>query len=243
MHKKISIVLAIHNEYENLPNVIKSIDTSKQHIDKNYSFEIIAINDGSTDNSSYMLHCLRKEYPDLNILTHNTKKGMTKVVTSAMGIASGDIIMFFPADMESHPDEDIPKLLTVLEDGFDVAAGMRVGRSDGKCITSMIGNYIVARVFKLKLHDINWIKAMTREAAKTMVLKHAWVRYMLLFPHFKGMRIKEVETKWYHRTYGRSKFGPMRLFEALKDLLLLFIFYHKTIKPQKNKTTLKRIIV
>ena len=225
--KKISIVLAVHNESENIPQVMNSIKRAVQIIRDRYIVEIIAVNDGSTDRSLYMLDRERRDNPFLTVIDHPFKKGMTAVVTSAMERASGEILIFSPADMESHPDEDIPKLLGVLEKGYDVAAGMRVGRKDGKSTSSMIGNKIISTCFKLRLHDINWIKAMTREAADTMVLKHGWVRYMLLFPHFHGMKISEVETNWYQRTYGKSKFGTMRLIESLKDLLILTFCYLK----------------
>ncbi|CAN2044482.1 hypothetical protein GMMP1_130026 [Candidatus Magnetomoraceae bacterium gMMP-1] len=222
--KCVSIILAIHNEDYNIPIVLKSLEKVKK--DLQYDMEVIAVNDGSTDNSLYQINKALKKYDFLKIINHPYKMGLTTVVESAIRIASGDIIMFFPCDMESHPNEDIPKLLKPIEEGYDVAAGMRIGRADGKLITSRMGNFLISKIFGLNLHDINWVKAMTREAVDTMVLKYYWVRYMLLFPHFHGMKIAEVETNWYPRTYGHSKYGPLRLIGALKDLVILGYCYY-----------------
>lgn len=223
--KKISIVLAIHNEEGNIQAVIQSIQKAQKKIV--HDMEVIAVNDGSTDKSLHQLAKASEKCGFIKIVDHPKKMGLTQVVVSALKQASGDIIMFFPSDMESHPDEDIPKLLNLIEKGYDVVAGRRINRKDGKIFTSLLGNLLICKLFGLKIHDINWIKAMTKQAADTMVLKYSWVRYMLLFPHFNGMKITEVETNWYPRKHGRSKYGVLRIVEALKDLLILGYFYSR----------------
>jgi len=223
--KKVSIILAVHNEAGNIPLVMQSIEKAGNSIP--YNMEVIAVNDGSTDTSLHELQRAKEKYHFLKIVNNSRKTGMTALVSRALPEVSGDVVMFFPSDMESHPDEDIPKLLKPIENGYDVAAGVRVGRKDGKVKTSNFANFVISRMFRLKLHDMNWIKAMTRPAVDTLVLKYSWVRYMLLFPHFHGMKTAEVETNWYSRTYGRSKFGLVRILDAFKDLLILVYFYFK----------------
>jgi len=195
--RKISVILAVKNEAKNLVSVLESIHRAMESLP--FEIEVVAVDDGSTDQSFEVLKELAQRFNYLKFHHHPLSKGLTQVVSSALPRTTGDVIMFFPADLESHPDEDIPKLLGPILEGYDVVAGRRTKRQDGRVFTSKLANYLILRFIGVKLHDINWVKAMTREASATLVLRFSWIRYMLLFPHFHGMKMTEAETKWYAR--------------------------------------------
>ena len=104
--------------------------------------------------------------------------------------------MFLPADLESDPEDDIPLLLGRLDQGYDVVAGWRQGRRDGKRVASRIANVACRLLFGLEVHDLNWIKAFRREVTDGLALRSQWHRYILVMAHHEGYRIGEVKVPY-----------------------------------------------
>ena len=129
--------------------------------------------------------------------------------------------MFLPADLESDPEVDVPLLLGKLDQGYDVVAGWRQGRRDGKRVASRIANVACRLLFGLEVHDLNWIKAFRREVTDGLALRSQWHRYILVMAHHEGYRIGEVKVPYRAREAGRSKFGLGRLPVSAIDVVTL----------------------
>lgn len=142
----------------------------------------------------------------------------------------GEVVIFLPSDLESDPEEDIPKLLDKLNEGYDVVAGWRQGRNDGKLFASQIYNAVSRALFGLKAHDMNWIKALRREVLDDLHLRSDWHRFILHIAASKGYRIGEVPVNFYPRQKGKSNYGFARIPVSFLDVLVvkfLMTFSHK----------------
>ncbi len=132
-----------------------------------------------------------------------------------------EVIVFLCSDLQSDPEEDIPKLLDGIEEGYDVVTGWRQGRKEGKIVVSKIYHFLTGKLFGITAHDINWIKAFKREVMNDLQLRSDWHRYIIVIAAAKGYRIKEVKTNYYPRQYGSSKYGKKRILRGLLDLLVV----------------------
>lgn len=182
--------------------------------------QIIFVDDGSTDNSAQILAALRSPYT-LQVITHRRNLGVTAVLRSGFAAAAGQYVLFLQGDMESDPEDDIPVLYRKIVEGYDVVAGYRQGRKDGKLFSSRIYNLVCRKLFHVDLHDMNWIKAYRLEVIKELELRSDWHRFVIIIAADKGYRITEVPLNWHHRIAGKSKFGLMRIPISFFDLLAL----------------------
>ena len=135
--------------------------------------------------------------------------------------ARGDRIVFLCADLTSDPEEDIPKLLGKLDEGYDMVAGWRQGRDDGKVLASRVYNAICRWLFGVDAHDMNWVKAFTREVMEDLTLRSDWHRFIYMLAAAKGYRVGETPTNYYPRQHGRSKFGWARIPISFLDVVAL----------------------
>jgi dolichol-phosphate mannosyltransferase len=119
-----------------------------------------------------------------------------------------------PADLESSPSVDIPKMFRVMDAETDVVLGRRVGRSDGKQLASGIYNRLNALLFGVRVKDGNWIKLIRRDCLRGIHLRNDWHPFIVPILAHAGCRLKEVDTHWHARRHGRSKFGFNRFFLA-----------------------------
>lgn len=133
----------------------------------------------------------------------------------------GEVIIFIPADLESDPEEDIPKLLTKLDEGYDVVAGWRQGRNDGKVLASQIYNAVSRALFDVQAHDMNWIKGFRRPVLDDLHLRSDWHRFILHIASEKGYKIGEVPVNFYPRKKGKSNYGITRIPISFLDVLVV----------------------
>jgi glycosyltransferase involved in cell wall biosynthesis len=143
----------------------------------------------------------------------------------------GDIVVFLPADLESDPEEDIPKLIAKMNEGYDVVSGWRQGRRDGKVFASAIANTVSRRLFGLTVHDMNWIKAFRREVVENIRLRSDWHRFILILAAAEGYKIGEVPVNFYPRQKGKSHYGLSRLPVSFLDILVLRFLLTFSRKP------------
>ena len=139
--------------------------------------------------------------------------------------------MFLPADLESDPEEDIPKLVAKLNEGYDVVAGWRQGRRDGKVFASAIANVVSQRLFGLQVHDMNWIKAFRRDVVENIHLRSDWHRYILILAAAQGYSIGEVQVNYYPRKKGKSHYGIGRIPVSFLDVLVVRFLITFSRKP------------
>lgn len=213
----VSVFIPFADEEGNIKELVERVETGckKSGVD----FELIFVDDGSKDNSYRVAKEAAAHRDWIKIFRHQRNSGLTEAMITGFGKCRGDIIVFLPADLESHPDEDIPALINGFKPGVDVVCGNRVGRKELKIFLSRIYNDISNFLFGLKLHDLNWIKAFRRECLKDLELRSDWHRFIVQMLHEKGYNAIEVPVKWHKRKSGRSHFGfkriPISFFDAL----------------------------
>ena len=138
------------------------------------------MDDGSTDGTGAIADALAASYPFLRVIHHRRNQGLTAALRTGFAAVRGDLILFLPADLESDPEIDIPMLLGKLDEGYDVVAGWRQGRKEGKVFASGIYNTVSRWLFGLNIHDMNWIKGFRREVIETLPpLRSDWHRFLL----------------------------------------------------------------
>lgn len=228
---KISVILPAFNEEDNITIAINK--TAKALSALKCSGEIIVVDDGSTDNTAREVAGISSSEPQLYLVRHRINKGLTEALITGFSYAQGDIVIFLCADLQSDPEEDIPKLVNEIRKGYDVIVGWRQGRKGNKIFLSRVYNFVCAKLFNLHLHDMNWIKAFKREVIEDLELKSDWHRFIIMLAAHKGYKIGEVQTNWYPRKKGKSKFGLSRIPIAFLDVIairFLIIFMDKPIR-------------
>lgn len=216
--EKISVFMPANNEAENLPKVLEKIDI----VFKKYKIrgEVIVVNDGSKDNTKFVLDMLCKKYKYLSYASHNVKKGISECFNTAFKYVKGDIIILLPSDLQSDPEEDIPKLLNKMKEGYDLVCGVREkwNRPKSKVLQSKSYSLMSRILFKNKIMDFNWIRAFKRDVIKDINLRKDWHRYFVIQVLSKGYRVGEVGVNEYPRKKGRSKFNFGRVFTGVIDM-------------------------
>jgi glycosyltransferase involved in cell wall biosynthesis len=215
----VSVLVPARNEEGNVAAVIERIDRAFQQL--GLPGEVILVNDGSTDNTLAEAEATARRYPYVRVFNHRRNLGLTEALRTGFRNCTGDVVIFLPGDLESHPDEDIPALLAKLNEGYDVVAGWRMGRRDGKVFASSIYNAVSRWLFGVPAHDMNWIKAMRREVVENLGLRSDWHRFILMIAASQGYRIGEVQTHFYPRKKGKTKFGLARIPISFLDVLVV----------------------
>jgi glycosyltransferase involved in cell wall biosynthesis len=215
----VSVLIPARNEQGNAGVVIEKSVAALEA--SGVSGEIVFVNDGSTDGTLAEAQARAEKYPNVKIMSHRRNRGLTEALRTGFRNCAGDIIVFLPGDMEADPEQDIPKLLDKMAEGYDVVAGWRQGRRDGKVFASLIYNIVSRRLFGVHVHDMNWIKAMRRDVVDNLYLRSDWHRFILMIAAAEGYRIGEVRTNYYPRIQGRSKYGVGRIPVSFLDVLVV----------------------
>lgn len=220
----VSVLIPARNEAGNIPTLLDKV--AKAFAGPTLAgraCELVLIDDGSTDGTGDLAASLAGQYPFLRLLRHRRNRGLTAALRTGFRAVRGEVIVFLPADLESDPEEDIPKLLAKLEEGYDVVAGWRQGRDDGKVFASGIYNRVSQRLFHVHVHDMNWIKSFRREVIESLPpLRSDWHRFLLQIAAHQGFRIGEAPTTWHRRQAGRSKYGLGRIPASFLDVLVVW---------------------
>jgi len=214
---EISIVFPALNEAEGLPLLFEK--TVRALEATGHTGEIILVDDGSTDDTPEAAERERAKIPILRVVRHRRNLGLTKALMTGFEAARGDVIVFLCSDLQSDPEEDIPKLLAEIESGNDVALGWRQGRQDGRAFVSKLYHWLSRLLFGIMAHDMNWIKAFRREVVENMKLRSDWHRYIAVLAASEGYKISEVKTQCHPRRHGKSRFSRRRVFAGFFDLL------------------------
>jgi glycosyltransferase involved in cell wall biosynthesis len=215
----VSVVVPAHNEEATADRFIRQ--TAKAFAQLGCNWELVYVDDGSTDRTAERVEQAARDEPRVRLVRQRRHLGLTEALNRGFREAAGDVIVFLPADLESDPEVDIPILLDRLGDGYDVVAGWRQGRRDGKRFASRLANLTCRWLFGLQVHDLNWIKAFRREVTDALALRSQWHRYMLVLAHSEGFRIGEAPVPYKPREAGRSKFGFSRLPISFIDVVTL----------------------
>lgn len=211
----LSIITTARNEAGNTGEFLKrSIDAFNE---LGVSGEIIFFDDASTDGTLEEAKRFSAAHKTavIRIIRNPVQKGIVSAIVRGSSVATGTAVCFVPADLESLPDEDIPKLYRALDDDYDVVVGWRQGRQDNKLMASRVYNRLMRFLFGVKVHDANWIKIVRREKLDDLLLLSDWHSVFVGLLAARGCRITEIPTQWHQRKFGTTKFGSRRFANAI----------------------------
>jgi glycosyltransferase involved in cell wall biosynthesis len=231
----LSVVLPVYNEEAPLPSVIPELSGALQKLGRSY--EIIAIDDGSADNSVAVLRELQEQEPNLRIVQFRRNFGQTAAFQAGFDHARGKIIVTMDADGQQDP-ADIPSLLQKLEEGnYDLVSGWRQNRKEPltRKILSFFGNLVIANTSAINIHDRGCsLKAFRRDLAKQMNLYGELHRFLPEMANLIGARIGEVPVNDRPRKAGKSKYGAFsRAPRVLLDLLTVSFLLSYSHRPMQ----------
>jgi len=220
---KLSIVLPIHNEGENLERLLSNLFDVLRGT--SYSYEILAIDDGSKDNSFAILQKIARGNKCLKVVSFQTNFGQTAAISAGINLASGDIIIPMDSDGENDP-RDIPLLISKINEGYDVVSGWRQNRWTGQFLTrkipSLAANWLISKITGIKLHDYGCtLKAYKREVIIGVRLYGEMHRFVPAYASWKGARVAELPVHYSKRMVGKSHYGLSRVFAVILDLVVI----------------------
>ena len=227
----ISIVVPIYNESENITLLINEIfDVMGKH---KLDFELIIVNDGSVDNTINVLETISLE-KELIVINLRKNYGQTAALAAGFDNSNGEIIVTLDGDLQNDPN-DIPNLLTKINEGYDLICGWRFERKDkliNRRIPSKIANRLIGKVTGIFLHDYGCsLKAFKREIIKDIKLYGELHRFLPVLANIEGAKIREIKVNHRKRKYGYSKYGIDRTFRVLMDLLTVWFMNKFLTRP------------
>ena len=221
----ISLVIPLLNEEESLPELTRWIE--KVMDENNYSYEIIFVDDGSTDNSWEVIEQLRQRNSCIKGIKFQRNYGKSAGLNEGFRAAEGQVVITMDADLQDSPDE-IPELRRmIMEDGYDMVSGWKKKRYDNKLtknLPSKLFNAAARRMSKIKLHDFNCgLKSYKKKVVKSIEVYGEMHRYVPVLAKWAGFRkIGEKIVEHRPRKYGVSKFGWTRFINGFLDLVTIF---------------------
>jgi len=212
----VSVLVPAKDEADNLPEFLRQC---AEALGKGaFSFEVIVVDDGSRDDTRAVLERLSADYPFLRVVRHRRQRGIAEALRSAGDAATGDVFVFYPADLQYLP-EDIPSLVTpILEGRADIVTGTKQGTYE-KAFVSGVYNALCRRLFGVKVEDLNSVKAYRREVVAGIPTRPDWHRFMVVIAAADGFRLSSVPIPLHPRRAGISKFNWTRIPVGVFDLL------------------------
>src|SRR5690554_4258634 len=222
MQLDLSIIIPLLNEAESLPELFEWID--KVCTTNNFSYEIIAVNDGSTDNSWEVIETLATQNSNIKGISFQRNYGKSAALNEGFLVANGDVVITMDADLQDSPDE-IPELYRmIVEDNFDLVSGWKKKRLDpkfSKNIPSKLFNAVTRKISGIKLNDFNCgLKAYKNEVVKNIEVYGEMHRYIPVIAKWTGYQnIGEKVVVHQERKFGVTKFGVERFINGFLDLM------------------------
>ena len=216
--KMLSLVIPIFNEEDSIiilnEKILKAL--------KGYNFEIIYVDDSSSDSSREVIKSIIRKKVILVELSKNY--GQSLALAAGFDIAKGDYIITLDGDLQNDPNDILPMLNKAVEGDWDIVTGIRVKRKDSiiKIIPSRIANFIIRTLTRLNISDQGCaLKVFKKETAKSLNLYGEMHRFINLAAYLDGARITEVPVRHNPRKFGYSKYGLGRIFKVINDILLI----------------------
>jgi glycosyltransferase involved in cell wall biosynthesis len=227
----LSIVIPIFNEEENVPILADEI---RQALDPHgIAYEVVAVDDGSTDGSWSRLEAVRAADPRWILVALRRNFGQTAALSAGFDHACGEVIVPLDGDLQNDP-ADIPRLLALAKD-YDIVSGWRKNRQDpfvSRRLPSMLANWLISRVTGIRLHDYGCtLKAYRREILEHLHLYGEMHRFIPAIASWMGITFVEVETHHRPRRFGKSKYGITRTLRVILDLITVKFLLSFATKP------------
>ncbi len=216
----VSIVIPFLNESPNLKALCEELKAALDPMDKSY--EVLFIDDGSTDDGVQVLEDFRSQMPQIKVVSFRRNFGQTAAMVAGLDYSEGEIVVTLDADRQNDP-ADIPAMVAKVEEGYDMACGWRYDRQDtyvSRKLPSMLANRLISKITDVRLHDYGCtLKAMRKSLAKRVTLYGEMHRFIPAVASGVGATIAEVKVNHRARTAGESKYGISRTFRVILDLI------------------------
>ena len=226
----ISIVIPIYNEEANIEKLTESILTALSDIE----YEVLFINDGSTDNSEKEIQEKIKSNSHIKLINLRRNYGQTAAMQAGFDHSKGNIVIPMDGDLQNDP-KDIPMLIEKINEGYDVVSGWRKIRSDKKftrIIPSKIANMLISKISGIHLHDYGCtLKAYRKDILNDIKLYGEMHRFIPIYASWEGAKVTEVAVHHHPRTAGKSKYGLSRIPRVILDLLVIRFFDKSLDRP------------
>ena len=227
----ISVVIPLFNEEKSLEELYNRLTAVLHKIAVGY--ELLFVDDGSTDGSLKVLHSLREKDNCVKIISFQRNYGKSAALSEGFNVVNGDVVITIDADLQDNPDE-IPELLEVLDQGADLVSGWKINRKDPitKTIPSKIFNFVTSFVSGIKLHDFNCgLKVYKKEVVKRVVIYGELHRFIPVLAVWEGFRVSEKGVSHSERKFGRSKYGTKRFLNGFFDLMTVMFITRRSTSP------------
>lgn len=230
----VSVVIPVYNERESIPVLYENIRTVLDGLGK--PWELVFVDDGSRDGSFEVMRSLYLRDGRVTVVRLRRNFGQTPALAAGFDHARGKVVITLDGDLQNDP-ADIPRLLTKLEEGFDIVSGWRRARHDPvltKVLPSMLSNRLASWLTGVSLHDHGCtLKAYRREIIQGIHLYGELHRYIAAIASSVGARVAEVEVRHHPRRLGRSKYGWTRLVRGLLDLIAIKLLLSYMTRPMQ----------
>jgi glycosyltransferase involved in cell wall biosynthesis len=228
----LTVCVPIYNEVENLGLLYEKVNAVLTKL--NREWEIILINDGSTDGSAEILNQLAEKEARIKVIHFRRNYGQTAAMMAGIDYANGDIIIPMDADLQNDP-EDIPRLIAKLDEGFDVCSGWRKNRKDSalrRNLPSRIANWMISKISGVQLHDYGCsLKAYNKDVVKGIKLYGEMHRFIPIYASWHGAKVTEIPVAHHPRRFGQSKYGLERVVKVVLDLAVVKFLDRYAQKP------------
>lgn len=231
----LSLVIPVYNEEESLPRLEEALHEALDDLDE--SWEVLLIDDGSTDDSYSLLCAMHERDPRFGVVRFRRNFGQTAAFAAGFDLAQGEVVVTMDADLQNDP-RDIPMVLTKLREGdYDIVSGWRKNRQDAfllRKLPSRIANWLISHVTGVHLHDYGCsLKAYRSEVVKQVKLYGELHRFVPALASWMGVRILEVPVRHHARRFGRSKYGISRTLRVILDLLTVRFLLSYAARPMQ----------
>lgn len=228
----LSVVVPVFNEEKNIKILYQELIDVLTKLDQ--TFEIIFVDDGSTDKSLIILSELQENDSKIVVISFRRNFGQTAALSAGFDYANGDIIITLDGDLQNDP-EDIPKLLQKLSEGYDIVNGWRFDRKDSffsRRLPSIIANKIISYSTNVKLHDYGCtLKAFRKEITQNIKLYGEMHRFIPAIASGMGSSVAEVKVNHRARKFGKSKYGISRTIRVILDLITVKFLLSYATRP------------
>ncbi len=230
--RKVSIIIPVYNEEKNIKVLLDELEYFFKEFE--YPYEVVFVDDGSKDYSYSLLKEVALKNLNFKVIRLRRNYGQSAAMLAAIDYASGDVVVPLDADLQNDPN-DIPKLLNLIEEGYDLVSGWRKNRQDralDRKIPSMIANKLISFVSGIKLHDYGCsLKAYKKDILEGVRLYGELHRFLPVCASWNGAKVIELEVNHRPRMFGKSKYGLGRTYKVILDLIVLKFLSDFSTKP------------
>jgi len=228
----LSVIVPVFDESENLDPFVESLLAVMKQ--EGYRYELVFVNDGSTDDSAEKLDAIAQREPQCKVVHFRRNFGQTAAMMAGLDYSRGDIVIPIDADLQNDP-ADIPRLLAKLDEGYDLVSGWRQNRKDAKLtrkLPSWLANKLISRISGVHLSDYGCtLKAYRRSVVSDLKLYGEMHRFLPIYASWSGARTTEIPVRHHPRVHGQSKYGLKRVLKVPLDLIVVKFLSSYAQKP------------